>query len=54
VPSIRHSLLVKTERRTVVHHRRGEDGRIETGSLHDGPLTLDPPGLLVDLDALYG
>ena len=30
LPSVRHYLIVKTENRTVVHHRRGTDGTIHT------------------------
>jgi len=54
VPTIRHYLLIKTERRTVIHHRHGADHGIETRIVRDGPLTLDPPGLTVELDRLYG
>jgi len=30
LPSVRHYLLVRTERPTVIHHRRGDDGSIAT------------------------
>jgi Uma2 family endonuclease len=48
LPSVRHYLIVDTERRSVIHHRRGEDGAIGVRVLHDGPLTLDPLGLVVE------
>ena len=54
LPSVHHYLLVKTERRSLIHHRRGEDGTIGTRIVTSGLLTLDPPGLSLDLDDLYG
>jgi len=51
--SVRHYLLVRTEQRTVVHHRRDERGAIETRIVTSGALQLDPPGLALDLDQIY-
>ena len=53
LPSVRHYLLVQTERRTVIHHRRGDGGDIQTRIVTAGALELDPPGLTLDLDRLY-
>lgn len=53
LPTVAHYLLVKTERRAVIHHRRRDDGAIETRILSTGVLHLDPPGLDLDVDALY-
>jgi Uma2 family endonuclease len=53
LPSVRHYLLVQTERRTVIHHRRGDGGDIETRIVTAGTLKLDPPGLTLDLDRIY-
>jgi Uma2 family endonuclease len=53
MPSVRHYLIVDTEKRVVIHHQRGEDGRIEVRILHDGPLTLDPPGLAIDAGDIF-
>ena len=47
VDSIRHYLIVFSEKRIVLHHRRGGDGEIRTAIVHDGDLTLDPPGITV-------
>ena len=48
LPSIHHSLPVRTRRREVIHHARlGE--WIETRILTEGALTLDPPGLAVQV-----
>lgn len=51
--SLRHYLILDTERRTAIHHRRDEEGRIETRILRDGTLALDPPGLELDIEALF-
>src|ERR671919_1783689 len=50
LPSVRHYLLVRTERPTVIHHRRGAGEVIETRIVTSGALDLDPPGLTLDLD----
>ncbi|HEX6142053.1 MAG TPA: Uma2 family endonuclease [Geminicoccaceae bacterium] len=52
--SVLHYLLVETERRLIVHHHR-LDGRhdFQTSIARGGSLSLDPPGLALDLDALY-
>jgi Uma2 family endonuclease len=53
LPSVRHYLIVDTDKRVVIHHRRGDDGRIVVQILHDGPLTLDPPGLAIDVQDIF-
>jgi Uma2 family endonuclease len=53
IPGLTHYLLVKTERPAVIHHRRNGEGRIETIIARSGTLTLDPPGLVLDLAAIY-
>jgi len=52
--SLAHYLLVETDRRLVVHHDRvaGEPG-LCTAIVRQGVLRLDPPGLTLDLDAIY-
>jgi Uma2 family endonuclease len=54
--SLRHYLIVDGAARTVIHHARATaDGAIATRILREGgPLALDPPGLVLDLDALFG
>lgn len=47
LPSVRHYLIVRTEDRAIIHHARGSDGTILTRIVRDGPLHLDPPGLVV-------
>jgi Uma2 family endonuclease len=53
LPSVRHYLIIDTDQRVVIHHRRGEEGRIEVRVLHDGSLTLDPPGLDIDVRDIF-
>ena len=48
IPSLRHYLIVRADRRVVIHHRRDEAGAILTTLPGDGPLWLDPPGLAVE------
>lgn len=47
MPSLRHYLVADAKRRRAVHHRRDEAGTITTKLLGDGPLQLDPPGLVL-------
>ncbi|MEK0085326.1 Uma2 family endonuclease [Benzoatithermus flavus] len=54
LPSLRHYLIVKTENRSVIHHRRGEAGRIETHILRgSGRLELEPPGLVLTVESFF-
>jgi Uma2 family endonuclease len=54
VPSIRHYLIARTDRPTVIHHRRGDADLIETRIVTAGALQLDPPGITLDLARIYG
>jgi Uma2 family endonuclease len=53
LPSVRHYLIIDTEKRVVIHHHRGNEGRIEVTILHDGKLTLDPPDLAIDVQDVF-
>ena len=53
VPSLHHYLIVDAERRAVIHHaRRGDE--IATRILRGGNLRLDPPGLDLTVEDLFG
>jgi Uma2 family endonuclease len=54
VPSIRHYLIARTDRPTLIHHRRGDGEVIETRIVTAGAVHLDPPGISLDLDHIYG
>jgi len=53
VPSIMHYLIIHPLRRTVTHHRRAGD-RIETLILVNGPIAMEPPGIVITVEELYG
>ena len=53
LPSVRHYLVIDPSDRILVHHQRGQDGRIEPSTLRAGALRLDPPGLEVDIAELF-
>jgi Uma2 family endonuclease len=54
LPSRAHYLLVETQRRLVVHHHRSPgEPEFRTSIARSGILRLDPPGLDLDLDAIY-
>lgn len=53
VPSIRHYLIVRADRRAVVHHRRRDGGGIETSLAAEGRIVLDPPGISILVEDLY-
>jgi Uma2 family endonuclease len=54
VPSVQHYLVVNLRRRVVLHHRRSPDAQIGTSILAAGPIALDPPGITVQAEALFG
>jgi Uma2 family endonuclease len=51
--SVAHYLIVHPTRRTVTHHRRSGDG-IETRIIVNGPIAMDPPGIVITTDGIYG
>ena len=53
LPSVRHYLMVDVDRRVLIHHRR-DGAEILTRILGRGPLSLDPPGLELDVGSLFG
>ena len=53
VPSIRHYLIVRADRRSVVHHRRRGGGGIETSIVAEGTILLEPPGIRLAVADLY-
>jgi Uma2 family endonuclease len=52
-PHLVHYLIVLTKRRRIIHHRRIEGLELLTSIHARGALPLDPPGLSLDLDALF-
>jgi Uma2 family endonuclease len=52
LPSVQHYLVVRTRRDEVIHHRRAGP-EIITRILNVGTLTLDPPGITVEIADFY-
>ena len=53
LPSVQHYLIVDPDGPPLVHHRRQADGTILTSIVHDGVLTLAPPGIEVDVAEMF-
>lgn len=49
LPSVRHVLMADPVRRALIWHRRAEDGSVAMHVVREGPITLDPPGLSLDV-----
>ncbi len=53
VPSVAHHLIVHPVRRMVTHHRR-VGASIDTLVVVGGPIAMDPPGIVITVEDLYG
>lgn len=53
VPSVRHYLILLTQRRMLVHHVR-LGNKIETQVIASGRIELDPPGIAITVEELFG
>jgi Uma2 family endonuclease len=51
--SVAHYLIVHPTRRTLIHHRRTADG-IDTRIIVNGPIAMDPPGIVITGEEIYG
>ena len=51
--SLRHYLIVWADRQQIAHHRRGEDGAIDTRAITGGQLRLEPPGITISVQEIY-
>ena len=52
MPTIAHYLIVDPDRKVVFRHHRIDD-RIETKIFHEGPMSLDPPGIVVQAEDFF-
>jgi Uma2 family endonuclease len=52
--SVRHHLVIDPDNRTVIHHTRAADGRVGANTQSQGTLRLDPPGISIELETLFG
>jgi Uma2 family endonuclease len=54
VDSVRHYLVIDPDTRRVTHHSRAADGQVLANTLSSGTLRLDPPGLSIEIETLFG
>lgn len=54
LPSVAHYLIVDPAERFVLHHSRGSAGEVVGHIVREGAITLDPPGLTIAMDEIYG
>jgi Uma2 family endonuclease len=54
LPSVVHYLIVDPSEPLIIHHARGRDDLIATRIVREGAITLDPPGLVLNLSDVYG
>lgn len=53
VASIRHYLIVNANSRAIVHHQVEDEAAIHTSIVRSGTLTLDPPGIGLQSEAIF-
>lgn len=53
LPSVRHYLVVNADTGTITHHFRNGTSDISTRIFREGTLTLDPPGLSIEIAGLF-
>lgn len=53
LPSVQHYLIVWPEEQRIVHHARMPNDQIATQIFVSGEIRLDPPGIMVTVEAFY-
>jgi len=53
LPSLHHYLIVQSNERAVIHYTRDGAGDVTGRTVRSGTLMLDPPGLTVEVEALF-
>ncbi len=53
VPSVQHYLVVISQGNRVMHYRRDEEGNPQANLVHGGRLSLDPPGLEIEISTFF-
>jgi Uma2 family endonuclease len=54
VPSMQHYLIVDLDRRVVIHHQRHTVADLLTSFHSTGAIRLDPPGIVVEAEDMFG
>ena len=53
LPSLAHYLIIDPTQPSIIHHARADGGTILTRVFTEGRITLDPPGLELDIAQIY-
>ncbi len=53
LPSLRHHLIVWADTQQIAHHRRDDDGALETRVVIGGEITFEPPGITILVEDIY-
>lgn len=53
LPSLHHYLIVWANKQQIAHHRRRDDGTIETQTIVTGEIALHPPGVSIAIQDIY-
>jgi len=53
LPSVHHYLIVDPQGPPVIHHRRQAEGPILRSIVHEGTLTLSPPGIELEVAEMF-
>ncbi len=51
--SVHHYLIAWADKSRIIHHRRGNDGTIETRIITTGAIDLAPPGITIIMEDIY-
>ena len=51
--SVEHYLILDADRHVMIHHKRGQNGAIETRILRDGKVRFDPPGFEAEVAGFF-
>lgn len=54
LPSVRHFLIIDPEGPPLIHHARQDDGTILTRLVQDGAVTMNPPGVEIAVEDVFG
>jgi Uma2 family endonuclease len=53
LPTVHHYLIAWPDKPQIVHHRRGDDGTIETRIITTGAIDMAPPGITIFMEEIY-
>ena len=53
IPSVMHYLVVLTQGKRIVHYQRDKDGNPQANLLHEGRISLHPPGLEIEVSTFF-